>query len=90
MVKVKFSSIISNKYGDKELILEARTVEEVIDILAKKYGEDFRVSVCNENGKISRLLNLLLNRRNIRYMDGIKTKLKDNDELLIYPSVAGG
>jgi sulfur-carrier protein len=43
-----------------------------------------------DNGQVRRFINVYLNDEDIRYLDNLKTALKDGDELNIVPAVAGG
>ena len=43
-----------------------------------------------ENGQVRRFVNIYLNDEDIRYLDNLKTPIKDGDELNIVPAVAGG
>ncbi|BAZ51464.1 thiamine S protein [Nostoc sp. NIES-4103] len=43
-----------------------------------------------EKGELRRFLNLYVNSEDIRFLEGIKTTLKDGDEVSIVPAVAGG
>ena len=43
-----------------------------------------------ENGELRRFINVYLNDEDIRFLDGINTKLSDGDNVTILPAVAGG
>ena len=43
-----------------------------------------------ENGQIRRFVNFYLNEEDIRYLDGLSTAVKEGDQLVIIPAVAGG
>ena len=46
--------------------------------------------LCEENGDIRRFINVFVNDEDIRFQEGIDTKLKDGDEVSIIPAIAGG
>jgi molybdopterin synthase sulfur carrier subunit len=43
-----------------------------------------------EDGKLRRFVNVYLNDEDVRFVDGIDTKLSDGDVVTILPAVAGG
>ncbi|MEU1304582.1 MoaD/ThiS family protein [Streptomyces shenzhenensis] len=43
-----------------------------------------------EEGKLRRFVNVYLNDEDVRFVDGIDTKLSDGDTVTILPAVAGG
>jgi sulfur-carrier protein len=43
-----------------------------------------------EDGKLRRFVNVYLNDEDVRFLDGISTKLSDGDNVTILPAVAGG
>jgi sulfur-carrier protein len=43
-----------------------------------------------DGAKIRRFVNVYLNDEDVRFLDGISTKLSDGDSITILPAVAGG
>ncbi|WP_306322346.1 MULTISPECIES: MoaD/ThiS family protein [unclassified Streptomyces] len=43
-----------------------------------------------DNGQLRRFVNVYLNDEDVRFLDGISTKLSDGDSITILPAVAGG
>ncbi|MFK4064925.1 MoaD/ThiS family protein [Streptomyces sp. NPDC029674] len=43
-----------------------------------------------DDGKLRRFVNVYLNDEDVRFLDGISTKLADGDSVTILPAVAGG
>ncbi|WP_236243314.1 MoaD/ThiS family protein [Streptomyces sp. CC228A] len=43
-----------------------------------------------EDGELRRFVNVYLNDEDVRFLDGISTKLSDGDNVTILPAVAGG
>ncbi|MGV9555001.1 MoaD/ThiS family protein [Streptomyces sp. NPDC003401] len=43
-----------------------------------------------DNGQLRRFVNVYLNDEDVRFVDGIDTKLTDGDTVTILPAVAGG
>jgi len=89
-VTVKLFANLRELAGTRELKVEASTIEEVLKKLIEKFGESFRKELFVEGNKIRDEYLLLLNGKNFEFLDGLKTKLKDNDVIAILPPVGGG
>ncbi len=91
MVKIRYSSALSNVTHSRETILEIgdSTVKIILEKLTEMFGEDFKKRLIN-NGEISRFVNLYVNGVDIRYLKGLDTSVKNTDEMSILPAVSGG
>jgi sulfur-carrier protein len=74
--------------GEAEVEVEATTVGEALDGLFDQH-EDLRSRI-TEEGELRRFVNVYVSGEDIRFQDGLDTKLSDGDELTILPAVAGG
>ncbi|MBK5229998.1 MAG: MoaD family protein [Thermoleophilia bacterium] len=64
------------------------TVSEVLDALYDKYPElRDRIS---DNGELRRFVNVYVADEDIRFGDGLDTRVADGTEVTILPAVAGG
>lgn len=82
MPTVKFFATLRQITRTRELEVSGRTVEEVLDNLAPLF-----------DGKLERYLRvstILVNDKNIRYLDGEKTRLRPGDRVSLYPPLGGG
>jgi len=90
VVRVHFPQALREKVGSQSsLQVAGRSVRAVIDALDASYP-GFLFHVCYETGELRPFVNIFLNRRNIRYLEGLDTALTDGAILHIFPSVAGG
>jgi molybdopterin synthase sulfur carrier subunit len=91
MVKVRFSSALSNVTHARETILQLgdTTVREVMDKLIAQFGADFERRILDK-GEVRRFVNLYVNGEDIRHLNGLATPVKDADEISILPAVSGG
>lgn len=91
MVKIRYSSALSNVTHARETILEIgeTTIRVILDKLTEMFGEDFKKRLLT-NGEVSRFVNLYVNGVDIRYMKGLDTPIKNSDEISILPAVSGG
>ncbi|MGI8926594.1 MAG: ubiquitin-like small modifier protein 1 [Tepidiformaceae bacterium] len=49
-----------------------------------------RERLMDDSGQLRRFVNVYVNGDDVRFMEGLKTSLKDGDEVSIVPAVAGG
>ena len=90
-IKVLIPAVMSSSTnGEREVEIEGNTVIEVIDELAKKYGDEFKNKVIDNNGKLKPIINVYVNDENIKFLEDLQTILKDKDEILFLPAVSGG
>ncbi|MEK6808054.1 MAG: MoaD/ThiS family protein [Nanoarchaeota archaeon] len=76
----------TNEIG--EIDIEGVTIKEIINAIDKKYP-GVKNRLCDEQGNIRRYINIYVGGEDIRFLDGIKTKIGDK-EVNIVPAIAGG
>ncbi len=74
--------------GQDAVSASGKDVAAVIDDLDVKYP-GIKDRLVDDKG-LRRFVNLYLGDEDIRFLDGLKTELKDGDELSIVPAIAGG
>ncbi|HWM38141.1 MAG TPA: MoaD/ThiS family protein [Streptomyces sp.] len=74
--------------GEKSVPGEGSNVKELFDDLESRHAgiQDRLV----DGGELRRFVNVYLNDEDVRFLDGISTKLNDGDSVTILPAVAGG
>ncbi|MDD5466499.1 MAG: MoaD/ThiS family protein [Anaerolineales bacterium] len=75
--------------GRSEVNINGRTIAEAMQDLTAQYP-DLRPHLFNEEGNLRPFVNLFLNQEDIRSLQGLETPLKEDDRLMIIPSIAGG
>lgn len=90
-VEIKIFATFREKIGKKSIhysFFNNITVLEAINGFCNEFN------ICSEifNGQLNlkEYISILINGRNIFLLDGLKTILKDHDELAIFPPLAGG
>lgn len=79
---VKLFATLRKVAGEKDFRSDARSVAEVLEEVQTRYGD-----------KVSRYLRnciVLVNGQNAGYLKGKRTKLQEEDEVSIFPPLAGG
>jgi len=69
---------------------KAATVNSLLKQLSKKYGKKFDDYMFDELGDVHSHLQILSNGQSITTMRGLKTRLKEGDQVAILPPVGGG
>ncbi len=82
MPLVKLYATLRKAAGEKEYRSQARDVGQVLKELRERYGEG-----------VSRYLRdciVLVNGQNVGYLKGKRTRLEADDEVSVFPPLAGG
>jgi sulfur-carrier protein len=89
-MKVKFFAFIRDYTGSKEISTEScPTLREFLDKLCSRYGMRFREKIF-AGDRLSEDIIIMVNGRHIEHLNGMDTHLEENDEISIFPRVAGG
>ncbi len=88
MVIVKFFSTLRNITEVHEAVIEQEgSVYDILNALFSNYGS-LKEAIFDEKGDI--YINILLNGRNIEYLNGLSTRVRQHDTLYLFPQIAGG
>ncbi len=92
MAKVEFviPSVLNKGEGEKKVNVDADMLQDAISSVTSMFGEEFSRRVLDANGKPRSLINIYINGKNARFTGGMTTSLKDGDQVVILPAVAGG
>ncbi len=91
-VQVKFLATIRGITGEPstELFCNPRdTAGILMQKLVKKYGQRFE-QVTMDGINLKPRIKIIINGRDIDYLNGLDTQLKDGDVIVIIPPIAGG
>ncbi|MEM1946131.1 MAG: ubiquitin-like small modifier protein 1 [Candidatus Caldarchaeum sp.] len=79
------------QYADGRDVVEVEglTVGEVLNKLVQRFT-GLQKHLFTEAGSVRSFVNVFLNDEDIRYLEGMQTKIKDGDVIYIIPSIAGG
>ncbi len=89
-VKVYIPTPFRRATNNKEKVeVEAADVGQLLDQLEADWS-GLRGLVRNERGEIHHHVNIYVNSEGIEALQGLRTPLKDGDEVAIIPALAGG
>jgi sulfur-carrier protein len=88
---VKYFATIRSYAGETERRIDGapEDMRELLTALAARYGASFRRAVFSGDSLNGEII-ILVNGRNVRYLRGLDTPLGADDEVSIFPMVAGG
>jgi len=91
-MKVSFYATLRPIVGDRSVELslaEGATVDGLVAELARRWpalGEH----LFDDEGGLSRRVNIFVDGRNVRWLDGLATRLEPDQVVDVFPPVAGG
>ena len=89
-VSVRIPTPLRPFVGDREGVdTEPGTVTEVLERLTNEFTK-LRAHLLQQDGRLRSFVNVYVNDRDIRELDGGDTHVADGDEISIVPSIAGG
>jgi len=90
-VNVKlYGALVEAAKNQKTTQVNASNVRELLNGLTDSYGETFKQRILDAKGGPQAFVNIFVNNTDIRHLKDLETPLKEGDEVLILPSVAGG
>jgi sulfur-carrier protein len=75
--------------GESEVPANGDTLAAVLDDLDSNYP-GIKGRIVDEQGQIRRFVNVYVGNDDVRFLDGVDTKLSDDAQVSIIPAVAGG
>ena len=81
--------LASRAGGARAVAVDGDTVREVVNALDNTFP-GLRFNLCYETGELRPFVNIYVNGRNVRSLQGLETPVPTGAKLHILPSVAGG
>ena len=75
--------------GSAEVQAKGDTVDDVMQDLERQYP-GLRERLMDDKGELRRFINLYVNEYDVRFLQSLKTTLKEGDTVSIVPAIAGG
>ena len=90
-VTLKLMATFSTDVGLSQIdYSKVNTLGDVIELFMNEHGKKIRKSFITPKGKLETHVVILVNGRNYLFLDELKTKLKDGDQIIISPPLVGG
>ena len=96
LISIKIRTILDFKkvIGSREITLlvpPATTLKALLRIMIKKWGRELATRLCEpDSNKPLPYIRLMVNGRDIAFLNRLETELREGDEVLILPPVSGG
>ena len=74
--------------GAEEVQVDAGTVGDVIEVLESRHA-GIRDRLLDEKG-VRKFINVYVGEEDIRFLEGLRTPVKDGEQISIVPAIAGG
>lgn len=75
--------------GASEIECVSTNVRDMIEELETKHPGT-KERLCDEKGDVRRFINIFVGEEDIRFLDGLDTKIEEGQEISIVPAIAGG
>ena len=90
MATVRFPNVMKFYVDNRsEFTVRASSVEELIERVIEQYPV-IKPHLLDSNGSLRRYFNIFVNGTHIRDLDGLATRLADEDRVILMASAAGG
>ncbi len=91
MVKIKFLGNFREITGEKEKEMEYNgNLEDFLEILASNYDSKFKNALFDKERNIKDYMKILINGEDLKSKKFKECLLKDDDQVVIFQTIAGG
>lgn len=91
MPVIKFLSNLADLTGKKSIKIEYNgEISGLINDLDTKLEGKFKKTITNDEGHVKDFVKILVNGNDIRGIGGLNSPIKDDDEIVIFQTLAGG
>lgn len=89
-IEVRVGSVLRKKLNNARSVpAQGDNVRQVMEDLERRFP-GFKSQIIAENGELQQFINIFVNDEDIRFLDGLDTKVEDDSIITILPAVAGG
>jgi len=91
-MRVRIFATLRSLVGAKEVEVDVEagdTVQNMLEKLTAQYPA-LRKRVLDDEGKLQSSINVFVNGRNIKFLDGLNSPIQEGAALALFPPVGGG
>lgn len=89
-IEVRVPTVLRKHTGGQRRVTgDGQTLRALIEDLGTRHN-GLQAALTDDDGALHRFVNVYVNDEDVRFLDGIDTKLEDGDVVSILPAVAGG
>ncbi len=89
-IEVQVGSAIRRRLNStRSIMAEGNNVREVIDSVESQYP-GFKSQIVNDKGELFQYIMIVLDDEDVRFKQGLDTKLEDGTTIAILPALIGG
>lgn len=90
-IKFTVPSVLNQGNGEMSEHIVVDSLSDAFLKISELLGDDFKRKILDNDGVTPRhIINVYLNGKNIKFLDGMNTPLNQNDHVYILPAVSGG
>jgi molybdopterin synthase sulfur carrier subunit len=91
-MRVRIFATLRSLVGAKEVEVDVEAGDTVRNMLDKLTAEYPALSkrVLDDEGNLQSSINVFVNGRNIKFLDGLNSPIQEDDALALFPPVGGG
>ncbi len=90
MSKIRIPTPLRRLTNEKdEVESNASSISELVADLEEQFP-GIKDRLCEDDGTIRKFINIYVNDEDIRFLDGVNTKINNEDIVSIIPAIAGG
>ncbi|MFW9867092.1 MAG: MoaD/ThiS family protein [Candidatus Thorarchaeota archaeon] len=91
--KIVFLSLLTDITQVDEVSLnldDGSIIRTVLEQLSSRFGDKFEEMIYKNSKDLSKYVLITINGEDIRSLNGLETKIQQNDEISFIPAIAGG
>jgi MoaD family protein len=90
MSTIKLPSVLrAHANGEREIDVQGGTVGDAVQALVGRHP-GLAEQLLTADGELHRFVNVYVNGRDVRYLEGLSTPIEARDEIRLLPAIAGG
>jgi molybdopterin converting factor small subunit len=89
MPKIRIPAVLSETGGSRKVDVGGDTVLDALRAYSDEHGPELEGDVL-EDGEVKEYINVYVNGKDVRDLDGVTTSVDEDDEIRIIPAASGG